>query len=451
MAEREGLQSITGNHGLDLSRRDLLLALGSSCIFPAACSAQPAPVEFTPEAFGAKGDGVSDDYDALMRMVHAVNAAGGGTVGFERGRTYFLNRYRTAADEQANLAFSKCSGLALYGNGASIAVKGDFHRDARSTRSLAGLVFEDCRRVAVHALELVGNVGATRRSLSIKEGPSHGLIFGGCFDVVIDGVTSRHFAGDGLYIRQGRSAPAGVRPACRRFTVRNSRFLFNARQGMSVIQLRGGQFENCDFSYTGYIAPETRGPYGFHAPGAGVDVEPNHSPSTDGAVDVMTGDLRFQNCRMIGNRGTSFIACKYGRRGPFLEQISLESCQFQCDEDGDSRYGFIFDADGEVRDCTLQMRQRTAFIGWSPLSDARPRFSGNEVHGRNIGPGHPLLRVRKSGGVPIIEGNRFIVPDATALNGAAGRSVIVVDNPNAIVRDNRILTEQELLLNRVGP
>jgi hypothetical protein len=165
----------------------------------------------------------------------------------------------------------------------------------------------------------------------------------------------------------------------------------------------------------------------------------------------MTGDLHFLNCRMTGNRGASFVSCKYGRRGPFLDAVNLTSCELRCDEGEGRHYGFIFDADGEVRNCKLEMGRRTAFVGWSRRSDANPRFIANEVHGSGFAAGRPILRVKATAGVPVIERNRFVVPDSTALKGAGGRSPILVDNPNARIAGNRILTEQQFLLDRINP
>ncbi len=272
------------------------------------------------------------------------------------------------------------------------------------------------------------------RSPSLTEAATHGLLFAGCTDVLIDAVIARHFAADGMYIGGGSANPGQPSQASRNFTVRNSRFLYNARQGLSIIQLRGGTFDNCDFSHTGYVAPDARGPYGSHPPGAGVDIEPNRSPSTPLPVDVLTGEIQFQGCRMIGNRGTSFVACKYTRRaGRFLEQVTLRSCELKCDAAGLSRYGFIFDVPGgEVTNCTLEMGDRTAFVGWYQISDADPRFVGNTVQGRGPRPARPLLVVRQTLGRPVIERNRLIVPRGQAKG-------IVVNNPNAIVRENEIL------------
>ncbi len=427
---------------LDFTRRQLLL-VGAGLASPLQACVARAAQQFTPEAFGAKGDGITDDFEAFTRLIAAVNVAGGGTVSLARGRTYFLNRFGTAENGLTGLAFLRCNGLAIEGDQAVISVKGDFYRDRQSTRGLAGLVFEQCQNVSIRNLQLVGNVDKTRRNPALNEATTHGLIFGGCLDVVIEAVTARHFAGDGLYIRASRDADSnGIRAASRRFSVRNCQFLFNARQGLSVIQLRGGTFDNCDFSYSGYVAPEVQGPYGHHAPGAGVDVEPNQTPQSDRRVDILTGDLQFRNCRMIGNRGLSFAASKFGRRGRSIEQISLQDCELQCLENGPSRYGFIFDVpDGEVSNCTLRMLDRTAFIGWSRLSDARFRFVGNSVYGRNPTQGRPLLHIRSTRGAPVVENNRIIVSGATVLNESSRPAIIRVDNPNAILRNNEILAE----------
>jgi hypothetical protein len=432
-----------GRIALHLNRRQLLaVGFGTSLLFPLeACVGQVPGQQFTPEAYGAVGDGLTDDYDALLRLTKAVSAAKGGTVTFAPGRTYFVNRYVTAASRPEDLIFASCDGLVINGSGATIAVKGDFNRDQPTTRGLAGLKFQNCRNVSVRSLNLDGNVHRMTRVGRIGETPSHGLIFRGCTDVTIDGVVVRRFPTDGLYIAEGTIVgPSSVSAACRRFTVRNSMFLFNARQGLSVIQLRGAVFENCDFSHTGFVAPATRGPYGSHSPAAGVDVEPNNTTLLNNRVDVLTGEIVFSGCRMVGNVGSSFVAGKFAKGQRFLEQVALRSCYLACvqGEQG-SRYGFIFDvAGGEVTGCTLQLYDKTAFLGWYAQSDASFRFVGNTVYGRNPGRGRPLITVRPTKGVPVIEQNRLIAEGGSPLGEAAKPWLINVANPNAIVRDNQL-------------
>jgi hypothetical protein len=409
-----------------------------------SCRAQPVGGQFTPEAFGAAGDGITDDYDALSRLVEAVNQAGGGSIALAPGRTYFVDRYLNGGKPVAELAFLGCQNLTIEGNGARIGVKGDFRRDQPSIRGLAGLRFTDCHGVAVRRLELNGNVDKTLRTEAMPEPASHGLIFQSCFNVAIVGCVAHNFAGDGLYIRDSKRLGAGgTRSASRGFAVRNSRFLFNARQGLSVIQLRGGTFEDCEFSYTGFIdGSGAVGPYGGHSPGAGVDVEPNSTPTFGERVDVLTGDILFRRCRMIGNFGCSFVSGKYARGQAFQEQVRLDMCQLECGEGlTGGRDGFIFDVpEGEVVDCTLRMVDKIAYIGWYPQSGASPRFAGNRVSGRNRGPGHPLLVVRSTRGSPVIENNRFINQSGPG-GGGVTLSIVAVGNPSAIVRHNDLVSE----------
>jgi polygalacturonase len=421
-----------------VTRRNFVTGCAAGAFLPTtSCRAAAAGTQVTPETFGAIGDGVADDYDAFQRMAAVVSTTGGGSITLRPGRTYFLNRYMKPNNGIADVIFRGCSGLTIDGNGASISTKGDFFRDARTTRGLAGLRFEDCSNVQIRDIQLIGNVQRMTRAPAVAEAVTHGLVFGGCSDVTIDGVTARHFASDGLYIRESMVGNAPHR-ASRRFTVRNSRFLHNARQGLSVIQLRDATFDGCEFSYTGYVdAQSNAGPYGHHSPSAGVDIEPNATPYTPRPVDVLTGNITLRNCRMIGNLGGALLAGQVHGTEATIENIIVEACTIQASAASQSRYGLIFDVPGgAITGCTIDMVDKNAFIGWYPQSSANPRFSGNTVSGTS----RPILIVRRTRGSPVIEGNRF-VRSGGLVRGASGAQLLQVNNPNARVRDNQVLTE----------
>lgn len=426
-----------------LGRRELISGILASSVASPGCAqvATPASPAFTPEAFGAAGDGRSDDFAAFQRMVGAVNAGGGGRVRLRGGSTYLLDRYVVPGNGVADLTFDRCDGLIVDGEGAVISARGDFRRDQEATRGLMGLLFRDCRNVTVRNLELDGNVDRTVRTLPFPEAPAHGLTFQSCSEVTIEGVFVHHFAADGLYIRNSkRRDSSGATRASRHFTVRNSRFMFNARQGLSIIQLRGGLFENCDFSYTGYVDRSgARGPYGAHSPSAGVDVEPNRTPRSPDPIDVLTGEIRFRGCRMIGNGGAAFVAAKYAAGHAFLERVVLESCELECNQgEGGGQDGFIFDVpDGLVAGCRLQMFDKTAYLGWYPSSGASPEFRGNSVYGRNPKPHRPLFAARPTRGAPLISGNRFIGQHRQP-KPTSDSWLLLIDNPNATVRGNHL-------------
>ncbi|HZC37285.1 MAG TPA: right-handed parallel beta-helix repeat-containing protein, partial [Sphingomicrobium sp.] len=360
------------------------------------------------------------------------------------GRTYLLNNYVRANNGVDDVTFRGCPGLTIEGNGAAISTRGDFFRDSRSTRGLAGLRFEDCSNVHVRSLQLIGNVQRMTRAAGLAEAATHGLIFGGCSDVTIDGVVARHFSADGLYIRASMAAVGGRYRASRRFTVKNSRFLFNARQGLSVIQLRDAVFDGCEFSFTGYIDAQSHaGAYGNHAPSAGVDVEPNATPSTARPVDVLTGNITFRNCRMAGNLGGALLAGNVRGTENTIENVIVQTCTIQSSEVSPLRYGMIFDAPGgAVTGCTFELGEKTIFIGWYPQSRASPTFSGNTVSGTGAGPARALLIVRPTRGAPVVEGNSFIVTGRAIRGPANPAQLVQIANPKAVVRDNQFAAER---------
>jgi hypothetical protein len=273
------------------------------------------------------------------------------------------------------------------------------------------------------------------RSNGLGEAASHGLLFQSCSGVTIDNATGRYFAADGMYVgASGRRNSGGRRSASRDFTVRNSRFLFNARQGLSIIQLRDARFTNCEFGFSGYVDERGKqGKYGWHAPAAGVDVEPNATPAGASPVDAITGKIAFEGCRMIGNYGGAFLAGQYANCSRSIEAVTLDRCTLICNplqEEG--RYGFIFDvADGAVSNSTLRMHNKTAFIGWYPDNDANVIFRSNSVRGN--GSTNPIFVVRPTRGAPLIEQNRIgDEPGTSDFQGALVR----IENPRAVVRSN---------------
>jgi hypothetical protein len=426
-----------------LSRRELVVGSAAGALVPlGACRAAARGGQVAPENFGAIGDGIADDYPAFQRLADAVNNVGSGTVALRPRATYFLNRYVAPDNGVKDVVFRRCSGLVVQGNGATLAVKGDYFRQAPTTRGLAGLMFADCRDVEVHDLQLVGNVQRTRRMAGLAEAPAHGLVFYGCSDVTVDGVLARHFSADGLYIDDSRTADvAGRHGASRRFTVRNSRFLFNARQGLSVIQLRDAVFERCEFSYTGYIdMRSSQGPYRGHAPLAGVDIEPDATPFTTPTVDVLTGNISFRNCRMIGNLGATFIACQVSNGLAAIENVTVKGCTLETSQGSTSQYGLIFDVPGgAITGSMVRMRNKIAYLGWSPQSRANPKFMWNTVSGDSAGPGRFFFVVLDTRGAPVVERNRFIVQRVLGGPSGAASQAVRNENSRAVVRDNQFV------------
>lgn len=297
--------------GILVSGAGLLLAPRRSC---AAVSQV-----FTPEAFGARGDGRTNDTAAFRRMATAVNRAGGGRVVLRR--TVYLVGEQRPGFPQERYAFAPGSivhitgctqDLAIEGNGATLRCAaglryGTFDRmTGRATNlpmpnttpgSLATpyeymIIVEQCRgAVSIADLELDGNVGA--------------LQIGGPW-----GDTGRQIACVGLYLRDNRgeeivrdlhthhhaqdglmiAGVGGARPPRR--LVQRVRTDANGRQGCSFIGGHDYSFVDCTFSRTG------RGPI-YSAPGAGFDIE---------AESMSIRRLRLDRCAFVDNAGCGMVA-----------------------------------------------------------------------------------------------------------------------------------------------
>lgn len=271
---------------------------------------------FIPEDYGFVGDGVTDDSAAYIALKDAVNAAGGGIVFMRPGATYYIDRYITAANGFAvtDFEFANIEGLIIEGNGATVSMKGDFDRDAATTLAFPIFRVVDSSKISIRNLNVTGNVDLMTNSAVATEPGSYGFFFGSCDDVYIENVHSDLNAADGFQFKENGLNPDTPDKSCQRVTMVNCSARFNARQGISVLQLRSGTFINCDFSFTGFVDTSyTQGGYGTHSPAAGVDVEPNRDIIT-GPSDVDTGDLTFIDCIFEGNRGAQFISNGGSRR-----------------------------------------------------------------------------------------------------------------------------------------
>lgn len=286
-----------------------LLPRGYSLATAAAASQQRSlPVDVV-RAFGFVPDGRTDNYLAFHRWAAHVNRIGGGSYVFPPG-IYYVHRHRARGSAIANSGIVRANGLTISGYGARIILNGGFHRSqgpALDNAIFMPFEFGWCRNVRIAGFEIDGGVRAMSRDPVTPETYAHLIALSGCEDVELEDLDLHHSQTDGVYLYLAGWIPGrrtGV--ACRNVRLRNVRCTNNARGGLAALHVNGLICVDCTFSENG----TGLGRYEAHAPGFGVDVEPDYVSAAD--VNVRTGNLEFRNCRFHDNV-SAFLAA-YSRR-----------------------------------------------------------------------------------------------------------------------------------------
>lgn len=302
-----------------LPRRRVLAAMGAALV-ESACPAQ-STVALTPEQFGAKGDGVTNDTAAFAALAAEVMRRGGGEVSL-RKTTYIVGRQHETHGGAAwfsapapifsvseltrplriagNGAVLRCAPGLRYGsfdpaNGQELTPHGpNYDRRTIASPYQAMIAIERCgAAIEITDLELDGNspglrVGGSYGDVGIQIGAVGIVLSDNRSDEILRRIISRRHAQDGLMIN-GLDRPA---PATRR-VADNVRCEDNGRQGCSLIGGRGWLFSKCSFTRSG------RGPI-TSPPGAGVDIEAEGKKTNR--------DHRFTDCAFVDNAGVGLVA-----------------------------------------------------------------------------------------------------------------------------------------------
>ncbi len=278
----------------------------------------------TPEAFGARGDGRTNDTAAFVALSAAISRRGGGTIALRR-TTYIVGLQRRDLSPGRGYAFAPSTllyfkglarALTIKGNGATLRCApglrfGTFDA-ARGAATRHGMpYFNQAERATpyeymIYVEQNGGPVTITDLEL---DGNLPKLLIGGEY-----GDTGRQIAGSGIFLRDNRSdeilrrihshhhpqdgimidgidnAVIAARATRRMEDVRCE---YNARQGCSIVGGRNWVITGSKFSHTGRAGM-------MSAPGAGLDIE------AEGAKK--NRNLSFQNCEFSDNAGCGLVA-----------------------------------------------------------------------------------------------------------------------------------------------
>ena len=214
-------------------------------------SAGKVPFTVYPEQYGAVGDGVNDDTDAINAAL-AENLS----VSLMPGKVYAIDGEKTVTIPANG---------SIYGNGATLKVI------PNSAQIYTG-IFMGGSNSRMENLVLLGE-----RNEHTGEGGEwgHGLSIGGNADgVVVRDCTIRDFWGDGIYANQ-----------CSNVFIENVVVDNSRRNGISVIAAKDFRCVDCLFINTNGTAPQS-----------GISVEANYE------TDVTQGIL-FERCKSINSVG----------------------------------------------------------------------------------------------------------------------------------------------------
>jgi hypothetical protein len=326
------------------SRRAVLLG-GGAIVAAAAVPSFGAPETtgggsaLTPEMFGARGDGLTNDTDAFGRLAAEIGRRGGGTIALRR-TTYLVGRQERNVRPGATYGFEPAGILAfrnlpapltILGNGATLRcppglrygtfdpLTGEatrrhpmpfFEQRQRASAYEYMIFVEGCRgSVTISDLELDGNLGK--------------MIIGGPY-----GDTGIQIAGSGIFLRDNRGSETlrrihahhhpqdgiiidGLSGPVPLGVVRSATDLrceYNGRQGCSLTGGRAWSFTRCTFSHTGKAGIAS-------APAAGFDIEAEGSKTIR---DVSFADCVFSDnvgCGLVADsgdsEGASFLRCRF--------------------------------------------------------------------------------------------------------------------------------------------
>ena len=301
------------------TRREFVIAMAATGLLPGCSAVAAASETFTPEQFGARGDGRTNDTDAFAAMSARVTALGAGTIVL-RPVTYIVGKQARTPANGSKFGFTPsdiihivgCSGpVVIRGNGATLKCApglryGAF--DPQSGQRLAdsrenlepkrravpylGMVHvENCSgSVEISDLELDGGldsleIGGGYAKHGWQAGASGIRLVGNTGSERLSRIHSHHHAQDGILLTGATARTTAT-------SVSDCVCEDNGRVGCSITSGRNYSLARCKFRRSGKGKMKS-------LPAAGVDIE---------AEGGLIRDVSFAQCEFSDNAGFGMVA-----------------------------------------------------------------------------------------------------------------------------------------------
>lgn len=240
--------------------------------------------------YGAKGDGQTDDTQALQKALDSINQVGGGILDIPAGN-YMIKTTNATNEAEATIPWQTNQGVKVPSNTTLYFEKGaKFSVIPNASWNYCLLNLTNSKNVNILNGELVGDrdkhdtryTKAFRTATKYQGETGWGILMTGAQNVNIIGNNIHDFWGDGIDL-YGDNANPGVN---QNIVIKNNTLNHNRRQGISVENVSGLVFDH-------NLVENTDGT----APRAGMDIEPANfkDPSMRIAHDITITNNTFRN------------------------------------------------------------------------------------------------------------------------------------------------------------
>lgn len=170
--------------------------------------------------FGAIGDGVTDDTNAIQAALNYISNNGGGILRFIPGRTYLVSRQTNGT------AITLRSGIYIDGNGATIKLA---PHNSLLARLLEGV---NIQNLIISGITL--DYDKTTKPVGEQQ---YCMLLNGCTNILLYNITAQNSRGDGLLFLNSQ-----------RVIISDSKFLNNDRNGITVYDnIQNATISQCTF------------------------------------------------------------------------------------------------------------------------------------------------------------------------------------------------------------